>query len=257
MYINIVSNSILIAGWWQYDERTSLELETAYQKGERCCELLVAGFLYVADFDSMLQYRRNDTCKRRRIKRDIATTNKKGVAGLKLMKETTTPVNSNTASNVLIPTVQIQHIQSRPMEIGTHRRDIPRNRSLGRRVSDRSLRDGLRPRRHSLRPTPTPLSDVIQTDGDADSEDSLYSRNLDLDDMIHNTLDWTIQQIESLQLELSNDYDNLSQDVDRYERLQNVVSMMGRRHSDRSRLRRSRGACFSLEQVAGDRTRCG
>ncbi|XP_046993105.1 E3 ubiquitin-protein ligase rnf146 [Schistocerca americana] len=71
-------------GWWQYDERTSHELETAYKKGERICELLIAGFLYVADFDDMLQVRQNDPSRRRRIKRDLATIPKKGVAGLRL-----------------------------------------------------------------------------------------------------------------------------------------------------------------------------
>ncbi|XP_066998166.1 E3 ubiquitin-protein ligase rnf146 [Anabrus simplex] len=71
-------------GWWQYDERTSRELENAYKRGERICELLIAGFLYVADFDAMLQLRRNDPSRRRRIKRDLATIPKKGVAGLRL-----------------------------------------------------------------------------------------------------------------------------------------------------------------------------
>ncbi|GLH03589.1 uncharacterized protein GBIM_09463 [Gryllus bimaculatus] len=70
--------------WWQYDERTSRELEAAYKRGERMCELLIAGFLYVADFDAMLQLRRNDPTRRRRIKRDLATIPKKGVAGLRL-----------------------------------------------------------------------------------------------------------------------------------------------------------------------------
>lgn len=74
---------MLFAGWWQYDERTSRELETAYKKGERLCELLIAGFLYVADFDDMLQLRQNDPSRRRRIKRDLATIPKKGVAGLR------------------------------------------------------------------------------------------------------------------------------------------------------------------------------
>nr|CAD7441735.1 unnamed protein product [Timema bartmani] len=71
-------------GWWQYDERTSRELETAYKKGERLCELLIAGFLYIADFDAMLQLRRNDPSRRRRIKRDLSTIPKKGIAGLRL-----------------------------------------------------------------------------------------------------------------------------------------------------------------------------
>ncbi|XP_032689390.1 E3 ubiquitin-protein ligase RNF146 [Odontomachus brunneus] len=71
-------------GWWQYDERTSIELETAYKQGRRNCELLIAGFLYIADFGSMLQLRRNDPSRRRRIKRDLYNVPRKGVAGLRL-----------------------------------------------------------------------------------------------------------------------------------------------------------------------------
>ncbi|KAF7401503.1 hypothetical protein HZH68_007323 [Vespula germanica] len=71
-------------GWWQYDQRTSLELETAYKQGKRTCELLIAGFLYIADFGSMHQLRRNDPSRRRRIKRDLYNVPKKGVAGLRL-----------------------------------------------------------------------------------------------------------------------------------------------------------------------------
>ncbi|XP_046397741.1 E3 ubiquitin-protein ligase RNF146 [Ischnura elegans] len=74
-----------IAGlsWWQYDERTRMELECAYKRGERSCELLIAGFLYVADFDGMVQLRRGDPSRRRRIKRDLASIPVKGVAGLR------------------------------------------------------------------------------------------------------------------------------------------------------------------------------
>lgn len=65
-------------GWWQYDERTCKELEACYKAGERTCELLIAGFLYVTDLEAMLQLRRNDPSRRRRIKRDLATIPKKG-----------------------------------------------------------------------------------------------------------------------------------------------------------------------------------
>ncbi|KAG9342726.1 hypothetical protein JZ751_015588 [Albula glossodonta] len=40
-------------GWWQYDERTSRELEDAFAKGKRSTEMLIAGFLYVADLENM------------------------------------------------------------------------------------------------------------------------------------------------------------------------------------------------------------
>ncbi|XP_034238232.1 E3 ubiquitin-protein ligase RNF146 isoform X2 [Thrips palmi] len=72
------------SGWWQYDERTSRELEAAYKSGQRTCELLIVGQLYIADFDAMLQLRRNDLSRRRRIKRDLASIPKKGIAGLRL-----------------------------------------------------------------------------------------------------------------------------------------------------------------------------
>lgn len=74
-------------GWWQYDERTSKELEASYKGGERICELLIAGFLYVADLEAMLQIRRNDPSRRRRIKRDLANIPKKGIAGLRTDSE--------------------------------------------------------------------------------------------------------------------------------------------------------------------------
>ena len=47
-------------------------------------ELLIAGFLYIVDFDQMLQYRKTEPSRRRRIKRDLASIAKKGVAGLRL-----------------------------------------------------------------------------------------------------------------------------------------------------------------------------
>ncbi|XP_046423836.1 E3 ubiquitin-protein ligase rnf146-like [Neodiprion virginianus] len=79
-------------GWWQYDQRTSSELETAYKQGLRSCELLIAGFLYIADFGCMLQLRRNDPSRRRKIKRDLCTIPKKGVAGLRLNGRAEEPI---------------------------------------------------------------------------------------------------------------------------------------------------------------------
>eukprot|EP00094_Tigriopus_californicus_P011230 TCALIF_10837-PA protein Name:"Similar to rnf146 E3 ubiquitin-protein ligase rnf146 (Salmo salar)" AED:0.12 eAED:0.27 QI:0/0/0/1/1/1/2/0/358 len=71
-------------GWWQYDVRTSQELESFHQNGAVTCELLIAGFLYTIDFRSMVQFRRNEPNRRRQIKRDLATISKKGIAGLRL-----------------------------------------------------------------------------------------------------------------------------------------------------------------------------
>lgn len=71
-------------GWWQYDERTSQELEESYQKKERFCKILVAGFLYIVDFEHKCQIRQNDPSRIRRVKRDLTSIPKKGVAGLRL-----------------------------------------------------------------------------------------------------------------------------------------------------------------------------
>lgn len=74
-------------GWWQYDERTSRELEEAFSKGRKSTEMLIAGFLYVADLENMVQYRRNEHSRRRKMKRDVVDIPKKGVAGLRLDPE--------------------------------------------------------------------------------------------------------------------------------------------------------------------------
>ncbi|KAM6968220.1 E3 ubiquitin-protein ligase rnf146 [Aplochiton taeniatus] len=74
-------------GWWQYDERTSRELEDAHAKGKKTAEMLIAGFLYVADLENMVQYRRNEHGRRRKMKRDVVDIPKKGVAGLRLDAE--------------------------------------------------------------------------------------------------------------------------------------------------------------------------
>ncbi len=37
-------------GWWQYDERTSAEIESFHATSANTCDLLIAGFLYTVDF---------------------------------------------------------------------------------------------------------------------------------------------------------------------------------------------------------------
>jgi E3 ubiquitin-protein ligase RNF146 len=67
-----------------YDQRTNDEVDQAFRRGDRRLEILVVGHLYVIDFENMLQYRLNDTQLRRRIKYDLISGPKKGVAGLKI-----------------------------------------------------------------------------------------------------------------------------------------------------------------------------
>ena len=70
-------------GWWQYDERASAILEEAYTTEKRSHEILIAGFSYLVDFENMVQFRKSHPSRRRRIKRDKAGVDSKGVAGLK------------------------------------------------------------------------------------------------------------------------------------------------------------------------------
>lgn len=92
-------------GWWLYDERTSQEIEESYKKGDKFCTILVAGYVYVVDFESMLQQRQNDPSRKRQVKRDLSTTPKKGVAGLRI--DGSTESASSSSSNYQVDTNSI------------------------------------------------------------------------------------------------------------------------------------------------------
>ncbi|VDP97158.1 unnamed protein product, partial [Trichobilharzia regenti] len=70
-------------GWWQYDERTCYELENAFNKQLPSHELTIAGYIYVIDLKNMTQIRKDRSGRLRRIKRDLLSCEKKGVAGIK------------------------------------------------------------------------------------------------------------------------------------------------------------------------------
>lgn len=70
-------------GWWRYDERANAELEAAYTKSEDSVTLLIAGYLYELDLIDLVQMRKSEPNRRRRIKRDVITAPSKGVAGLR------------------------------------------------------------------------------------------------------------------------------------------------------------------------------
>lgn len=68
-----------VGGWWEYDERTSVEIENYQNQLEDSTgdslpasfELLIAGFIYIIDLENHVQYRRGYPTRRRRIKRDL------------------------------------------------------------------------------------------------------------------------------------------------------------------------------------------
>ncbi|XP_033859668.1 E3 ubiquitin-protein ligase RNF146-B-like [Acipenser ruthenus] len=107
-------------GWWQYDERTSRELEDAFSKGKKTTEMLIAGFLYVADLENMVQYRRNEHGRRRKIKRDIVDIPKKGVAGLRLDTDSNpvTVARENSADGADTTAVQGATSARQPTSLG-------------------------------------------------------------------------------------------------------------------------------------------
>uniref|UniRef100_A0A8C5JZ50 E3 ubiquitin-protein ligase n=1 Tax=Jaculus jaculus TaxID=51337 RepID=A0A8C5JZ50_JACJA len=88
-------------GWWQYEERTSRELEDAFSKGKKNTEMLIAGFLYVADLENMLQYRRNEH-------RYIVDISKKEVARLRLDCDTNTVNLARESSADGVDSISVQ-----------------------------------------------------------------------------------------------------------------------------------------------------
>jgi len=98
-------------GWWQYDDRTCAEIETAFANKTKLIDVLVAGSVYVIDLENQVQYQRHRQSRKRKIKRDVETANKKGIAGLQMKSRETAAVpqpssssNMGASSNAQQPT---------------------------------------------------------------------------------------------------------------------------------------------------------
>ncbi|XP_004931485.1 E3 ubiquitin-protein ligase rnf146 [Bombyx mandarina] len=88
-------------GWWKYDERSNSELENAFNNGESECTLLLAGTLYIVDFQAMTQFRRSDHTRRRRVQRDTPRLPAKGIAGIRTnINQVPIEIKDETEDNV-------------------------------------------------------------------------------------------------------------------------------------------------------------
>jgi E3 ubiquitin-protein ligase RNF146 len=101
-------------GWWEYDERTSENINQGYnvfvsQKEPKLkrkkknskesantnttqgiYEIMIAGLIYIVDFHNMIQYRKDNPHRKRKIKREMTKDiiDCKGVAGLRKIDKT-------------------------------------------------------------------------------------------------------------------------------------------------------------------------
>lgn len=171
-------------GWWQYDERTSRELEDAFSKGKKSAEMLIAGFLYVADLENMVQYRRNEHGRRRKMKRDVLDIPKKGVAGLRLDTESVTGAagreNSADGADTTVSGAQ-QQVAGNPSTVTAPPATARPPISLGGQPSSiPSLEDALSQLQISPRPTPShERSEAGEGEEEDEEEEASPSRSSD------------------------------------------------------------------------------
>lgn len=73
-----------LGGWWEYDSRTSAEIENAFSRNSNMFDVLICGTLYTIDFKDMVQYQKENPIRKRYIRRTKcgALVEKKGVAGI-------------------------------------------------------------------------------------------------------------------------------------------------------------------------------
>lgn len=175
-------------GWWQYDERTSRELEDAFSKGKKTAEMLIAGFLYVADLENMVQYRRNEHGRRRKMKRDVLDIPKKGVAGLRLDTDSVSGAtgavgreNSADGADILISGAQ-QQVAGVSSSVAAPPHSVRPPTSLGAQPGSNNTSPSLEDTLSQLQisPRPTPSHERSEPgEGEEEEEDASPSRSSD------------------------------------------------------------------------------
>ena len=70
-------------GWWIYEDRTSEEIEKGFLKNAKLVKIQISGFMYIIDYERMVQIREDHPNRKRKIKRDLVSSAEvKGVAGI-------------------------------------------------------------------------------------------------------------------------------------------------------------------------------
>ena len=71
------------SGGWMYEDRTSEEIEKGFLANAKSVKVQISGFMYVVNYETMVQLREDRPNRTRRIKRDLITSDGiKGVAGI-------------------------------------------------------------------------------------------------------------------------------------------------------------------------------
>ena len=77
-------------GWWMYEQRTSSEIEKAYNAQKNSVRVQISGFFYIIDLEAMVQYREGMSGRQRRIRRgSVHSEQVKGVAGINIKSGST------------------------------------------------------------------------------------------------------------------------------------------------------------------------
>ncbi|CAK9301285.1 unnamed protein product [Gordionus sp. m RMFG-2023] len=72
-------------GWWLYEDQNNDVIEKNLRDMKFLFEIMIAGNIYVIDLINMVQYRKTEPYKRRKMKRDkCCAVPTKGVAGIKI-----------------------------------------------------------------------------------------------------------------------------------------------------------------------------
>lgn len=66
-----------------YEDRTSEEIEKGFRENAKSVKVQISGFAYLVNFESMVQLREDRPNRKRKIKRDVISSDGvKGVAGI-------------------------------------------------------------------------------------------------------------------------------------------------------------------------------